>query len=114
MSFLNRTELHFMRAHIAAGARMVDFAGWDMPVMYTGILEEARAVRTAVGIFDISHMGRTRFSGAGSTALLQKLTSNDVAGLAHTQAQYSLLTNPNGGVIDDIIVYREAEEMLIW
>lgn len=89
---------------------MVDFAGWDMPVLYTGILEEARAVRTHVGLFDISHMGRIRLSGAGSTSTLQHLTSNDVSALNPSEAQYSLLMNPSGGVIDDIIVYREAEE----
>src|SRR5580700_11062794 len=93
-------------AHRRAGARMVDYAGWSMPVMYAGILEEARAVRGAIGLFDISHMGRTRISGSGATTLMQSLTSNDVASLAYTQAQYSLLTNPQGGIIDDIIVYR--------
>ncbi len=97
-------------AHIRANARMVDYAGWNMPVMYAGILEEARAVRSGVGLFDISHMGRIRVSGIGSTRLLQGLTSNDVSSLEFTQAQYSLLTNPQGGIIDDIIVYRESEE----
>src|ERR1044071_80354 len=87
-------------------ARIVDFAGWAMPVQYTGILEESRAVRTGVGLFDIGHMGRAHMAGPGALALLQRLTSNDVAALAPGQAQYSLLTNPNGGIIDDIIVYR--------
>jgi aminomethyltransferase len=89
---------------------MVDFAGWEMPVLYTGILEEARAVRNAVGLFDISHMGRTHISGDGATALLQSLTSNDVAALRPSEAHYSLLTNPQGGIIDDIIVYRRGED----
>ena len=97
-------------AHLLVNARMVDYAGWNMPVMYAGILEEARAVRNSTGLFDISHMGRTRIYGPGATALLQSLTSNDVASLVYTQAQYSLLTNLQGGIIDDIIVYREAEE----
>jgi aminomethyltransferase len=105
---LRKTPLH--NAHLSLKARMVDFAGWDMPVLYTSILEEARAVRNKAGIFDISHMGRTRVFGAGATSLLQALTSNDVAALKPSHAQYSLLTNPNGGIIDDIIVYREAEE----
>jgi aminomethyltransferase len=95
--------------HVALGARMVDFAGWAMPVMYTGILEESRAVRQSSGIFDISHMGRIRVEGPAATALLQKVTSNDVAALATSYAQYSLLTNPEGGIIDDIIVYRQSE-----
>ena len=91
-------------------ARMVDFAGWDMPVLYTSILDEARAVRTGTGLFDISHMGRIRLFGDGTTALLQSLTSNNVEALSPSEAQYSLLTNAEGGVIDDIIVYRESEE----
>lgn len=107
-SELKRTPLY--EAHVALSARIVDFAGWAMPVLYTGILEESRAVRAGVGIFDISHMGRTRISGPGATALLQSLTSNDVAALAPSEAQYSLLTNPEGGIVDDIIVYRESDE----
>ncbi len=96
-------------AHVALNARMVDFAGWSMPVMYAGILDEVRAVRTGIGLFDISHMGRIRVIGEEATSLLQAVTSNDVSSLAYTQAQYSLLTNPDGGIIDDIIVYRQAE-----
>jgi aminomethyltransferase len=105
---LRRTPLY--EAHRDAGARMVDFAGWEMPILYTGILEEARAVRSDVGLFDISHMGRTRIVGDGATALLQSLTSNDAAALSPSEAQYSLLTNPQGGIIDDIIVYREGDD----
>ena len=105
---LRKTPLH--SAHLALGARMVEFAGWDMPVLYGGILEEARAVRHRSGIFDISHMGRFALSGEGSTARLQSITTNDVAALQPGSAHYSLLTNPNGGVIDDIIVYRHEAE----
>ncbi|HLV80565.1 MAG TPA: glycine cleavage system aminomethyltransferase GcvT, partial [Chthonomonadaceae bacterium] len=97
-------------AHRALSGRMVDFAGWEMPVLYTSILDEARAVRNAVGIFDISHMGRIVLSGTGATALLQTVTSNDVSALQPPEAQYSLLTNPQGGVVDDIIVYRQGAE----
>ncbi len=101
-------------AHINLDARMVEFAGWSMPVMYKGILEEARAVRSDVGLFDISHMGRVKLSESGATEFLQALTSNDVEALKSSEAQYSLLTNPEGGIIDDIIVYREdAEAYLI-
>jgi aminomethyltransferase len=88
---------------------MVDFAGWLMPVQYGGILDETRAVRTGVGIFDVSHMGRVRFTGAGAESLLQRLTTNDAAALGPSQAQYSMLANPDGGLVDDIIVYRLAE-----
>ena len=105
---LRRTPL--FAAHQKLSARLVDFAGWEMPVLYTGILEEARAVRSHAGIFDISHMGRIDIAGAGATALLQQLTSNDVEALSTSEAQYSLLTNPNGGIIDDIIVYKAGEE----
>jgi aminomethyltransferase len=105
---LKQTALH--RAHLALNSRMVDFAGWDLPVMYGGILDEVRAVRNDVGIFDISHMGRLRVSGQGATALLQLVTSNDVASLQPSHAHYSLLTNPTGGIIDDIIVYRAGPE----
>ncbi|MCW3099528.1 MAG: glycine cleavage system protein [Chthonomonadaceae bacterium] len=105
---LRRTPL--FAAHQKRNARLVDFAGWEMPVLYTGILEEARAVRSHAGIFDISHMGRIQVKGEGATAMLQTLTSNDVAALKPSEAQYSLLTNPSGGIIDDIIVYRAGDE----
>ncbi len=103
---LRKTPL--TQAHIDSNARMVNYAGWSMPVLYTSILEEARAVRSGIGIFDISHMGRIRIAGDNATVLLQKLTSNDVESLSPSEAQYSLLTNPSGGIIDDIIVYRES------
>jgi aminomethyltransferase len=101
--------------HVKSGARIVDFAGWAMPVTYGGILDETRAVRSAVGIFDISHMGRVRLHGAGSTDLLQRITTNDVTALSESRAQYSLLANPAGGIVDDIIVYRTggAEYMVV-
>ena len=108
MSELKHTPLY--DAHVALKGRMVEYAGWAMPVLYTGILEEARAVRNAVGIFDISHMGRVRVFGEEATAFLQKLTSNDVGALKPSSAQYSLLMNPTGGIIDDIIVYREDRD----
>ncbi len=95
-------------AHTSLNAKIVDFAGWAMPVLYTGILEEARAVRSHSGIFDISHMGRIIVSGDGATGFLQSLTSNDVEALKPSEAQYSLLTNKDGGIIDDIIVYRQT------
>lgn len=107
-SDLSKTPLHL--AHLELKGRMVEYAGWDMPVLYTSILDETRAVRQNVGLFDISHMGRIRVLGEGATDYLQSLTSNDVASLESGSAHYSLLTNPNGGIIDDIIVYREAAE----
>jgi aminomethyltransferase len=110
---LRRTPLNNL--HRELKGRLVPFAGWEMPVQYAGILEESRAVRTAAGMFDISHMGRVDVSGPGALNLLQSLATNDVAALSPGQAHYSLLTNPRGGVIDDIIVYRvgEAEFLVV-
>lgn len=111
-SDLKRTPLYAV--HLAAGARMIPFAGWSMPVSYQGILDEARAVRQHAGIFDISHMGRFRIQGAEAPAVVQFVTSNDVLRLTPGDAQYSLLMTPQGGIIDDIIVYRvRSQEFLI-
>ena len=101
---LRRTPLY--AAHVAAGARMVPFGGWEMPVQYAGILEEHRTVRRAVGLFDVSHMGEFEVTGAGAVATLQTLTTNDVAALEVGQVQYSLLCDPAGGIVDDLTVYR--------
>lgn len=92
--------------HRALGARMVPFAGWEMPVQYEGILAEHKAVRTAAGLFDLGHMGQVEVSGPDALAFLQYSTSNDVSGLEPGQAKYGLLQNDTGGVVDDIIVYR--------
>lgn len=97
-------------AHEALGARLVPFAGWNMPVQYTGILAEHHAVRSAAGIFDISHMGQFLVSGPGSAAWLNRLLTNDIDLLAPGQGQYTLMLNERGGVIDDLIAYRSGEE----
>ena len=101
---LKRTPLH--EAHLRAGARMVPFGGWDMPVQYRGIIEEHRTVRSAVGLFDVSHMGEFEIEGPDALATLQALTTNDVAALEIGQVQYSLLCYPHGGVVDDLTLYR--------
>ena len=85
---------------------MIDFAGWEMPVQYRGIVDEHRAVRSRAGLFDVSHMGEIEVRGDGATAFCQCMTANDVSRLAVFQAQYNLLLNERGGVIDDVIVYR--------
>lgn len=108
---IRRTPL--AEVHPRMGARMVEFAGWWMPVQYSGIIQEARAVRQQVGMFDISHMGRFHLYGADAISALEKLTTNDVSALTDGSAQYSLLTNPQGGVIDDIIVYRLTADHLL-
>src|SRR4051794_9235536 len=105
---LQRTPLY--GCHLEAAARMVDFAGWEMPVQYTGVIEEHRAVRTAAGLFDVSHMGEVRVRGAGAEAFLQRLTPNDVARLVPGRAHYSGLLNERGTYLDDILVYRLAAD----
>src|SRR5947209_3032524 len=92
--------------HVARGARMVEFAGWDMPVQYTGIVAEHTAVRTAAGLFDISHMGRLSFAGADSLDLIQYVFTNNAATLQEGQVRYGLICNERGGIRDDVLVYR--------
>jgi aminomethyltransferase len=92
--------------HVAHGARMVDFGGWDMPVQYSGIVEEHAAVRTAAGMFDVSHMGRLSFGGTGVLDLLQFVYTNNAATMKDMQVRYGLICNPQGGVRDDVLVYR--------
>lgn len=99
-----RTPLH--DEHLKLGAKMVEFAGWEMPVMYSGVIDEHKAVREAAGLFDVSHMGQIEVTGKGATDYVQYLTTNDARKLVDGQAQYSILCRDNGGVIDDIIVYR--------
>jgi len=101
---LLRTPLY--DRHVAAGARMVPFAGWEMPVQYAGVIPEHRAVRTDSGVFDVSHMGELEVEGPRAPELLQSLLSNDLDRIAPGEAQYTLLTNERGGIVDDLIVYR--------
>ena len=101
-------ETPLNKAHKALGARMVEFAGWEMPVQYESALQEHIAVRKAVGLFDVSHMGRVRIKGPDALGLIQRVSCNDAARLSDGQAQYSGLLNPAGGFIDDIIVHRLA------
>src|SRR6266705_1536020 len=101
---LLKTPLH--DRHVALGARMVPFAGWEMPVQYEGVIPEHRVVRADCGVFDVSHMGEFEVEGPRATALLQAALSNDLDKIDPGQAQYTLLTNERGGIIDDLIVYR--------
>ncbi len=95
--------------HIELGARMVPFAGWKMPVQYEGVIAEHNTVRTKAGLFDLCHMGQFLLTGPDALAFLQYTTTNDLSTLEPGQAKYTLLSNPEGGVIDDIIVYRNPE-----
>src|SRR5438309_9322054 len=98
-----RTPLY--EAHLASGGRMVEFAGFDMPVQYKGVLDEHAAVRERAGMFDVSHMGEVTIDGPAAVECAQRLITNDLSKCAEGQAQYSALCNEKGGVIDDIIVY---------
>ena len=96
--------------HIALGAKMVPFAGYNMPVSYTGLNDEHATVRNSVGVFDVSHMGEFILKGDNALALIQKVTSNDASVLVDGKAQYSCLPNNDGGIVDDLIVYRINEK----
>ncbi|MGI9527686.1 MAG: glycine cleavage system aminomethyltransferase GcvT [Weeksellaceae bacterium] len=104
----------FNQIHKDLGAKMVEFAGYEMPVQYTGVNQEHMVVREKVGVFDVSHMGQFIVKGSGAEQFLQKITSNDVTKLALNQAQYSCLPNKEGGIIDDLIIYKlEENEYLL-
>jgi glycine cleavage system T protein (aminomethyltransferase) len=109
---LRRTPLY--ERHAALGARIVPFAGWEMPVQYTSIADEHRAVRDDAGVFDVSHMGQLKLVGDSAHAYLQSRLSNDLDRIEDGQAQYTLLTNERGGIVDDLIAYRRgADEYLL-
>lgn len=103
-----RTALY--EKHISLGAKMVPFAGFEMPVQYSGVTEEHFAVREKVGIFDVSHMGQFFVEGPGAKDLLQYVTTNDITTLEDGKAQYTCLPNGNGGIVDDLIVYKMADQ----
>jgi aminomethyltransferase len=110
-SDLKRSPLH--AEHVAAGAKLVPFAGWEMPIQYSGIREEHVAVRTDVGIFDVSHMGQVVISGRQAQERLQRLVSSDVRRIPEGGAQYSLLCNEQGHVLDDLFLYRLGESRFL-
>lgn len=99
--------------HVDAGAKIVPFAGWEMPVFYDGIMEEHVAVRTHAGVFDVSHMGRIEIEGPGSLHFLQRLLSNDVSRLASGRAQYTLLLDGEAGILDDLMLYRLGSDRFL-
>ena len=105
---LKRTPLY--EVHRAAGAKFVDFGGWEMPVQYSGIIDEHKTVRSAVGLFDVSHMGQIEIIGPRALDVVQRLTTNDASKLDVFQVQYSTLCYPHGGIVDDLTVYRLGPE----
>ena len=105
---MKRTPL--FEGHHVAGGRLVDFAGWEMPMQYTGVVDEYQTVRTTAGLFDVSHMGRIVVSGDGALSFLQRMTTNNVAKLGVLESQYSMICNETGGIKDDIFVYRKTPQ----
>ncbi len=108
MDALKRTPFYDLYSDFAE-SRCIDFGGWELPVQFTGIVKEHEAVRQQAGLFDVSHMGEFMVIGSGAEAFLQKMTTNDVSRLSDGAAQYTLLCYPNGGVVDDLLVYRLSE-----
>ena len=109
---LKKTPLN--EVHRTLGGKMVDFGGWDMPVQYkAGVIEEHMATRTRAGLFDVSHMGEIWVEGRDAIPFVNRITTNDVTKLVDGQAHYSTLTNENGGVVDDLLVYRFNDEKLL-
>jgi aminomethyltransferase len=111
MQTLKRTPFHDF--HRAAGAKLVEFAGFEMPLRYTGDQREHQCVRERAGLFDISHMGEFRVSGAGAAAFLDRMVTNDVAALEIGQALYSPMCRPDGGIVDDLLVYRLPDRYMV-
>ncbi|MBE9532152.1 MAG: glycine cleavage system aminomethyltransferase GcvT, partial [Proteobacteria bacterium] len=105
---LKRTPLYDV--HQSLGATIVDFAGFEMPVKYSSLVEEHHAVRRRCGLFDVSHMGEIELRGHNAFFAVQWLTSNNIGRIGDSQSQYTLLCNPEGGVVDDVIVYRLKED----
>lgn len=108
---MKKTALH--TKHVGLGAKMVPFAGFDMPVHYTGVKEEHLAVRNSLGVFDVSHMGEFFIKGSEAVELLQKITSNDVAKLKPGKVQYTCMPNGKGGIVDDVLLYCVSETVFI-
>ncbi len=110
-SKLAQTPLH--ASHVAAGAKMVPFAGYEMPVQYTGVIDEHLNVRTNVGLFDVSHMGEVEFRGPGAAEVLSTIVTQDITSLADGQACYTVMCTPDAGIIDDLVVYRFAADHVL-
>jgi aminomethyltransferase len=102
-------ETALTSVHIALGAKMAEFAGYNMPISYSGINNEHLQVRKSIGVFDVSHMGEFILKGEKALDLIQLVTTNDASKLSDGKVQYSCLPNDNGGIVDDLLVYRIAE-----
>lgn len=111
--FKKMKDITLVKKHIALGAKMVPFAGFNMPVQYEGVTIEHETVRNAVGVFDVSHMGEFLLTGADALDLIQRITTNDASSLTVGRAQYSCLPNGKGGIVDDLIIYRIKDEQYL-
>ena len=108
---MKRTPLY--TKHVELGAKMVDFAGYQMPIQYTGIIQEHNAVRHSAGLFDVSHMGEFIITGDGAEVFLDYITINDVVSVQPWQAQYSAMSYEDGGIIDDLLIYRYPDHFML-
>jgi aminomethyltransferase len=108
---MNRTPLY--QQHHLAGAKLIGFAGWEMPIHYSGVIDEYQTVRTGVGLFDVSHMGRITVSARGACAFLERITTTAVSTLGIGQARYGMICNDRGGIKDDVFVYRTGDETFL-
>src|SRR5687767_5338601 len=108
---LKRTPFH--EFHVAAGAKLVDFVGWEMPILYRGIVEEHEHTRNSGSLFDVSHMGRLHFTGPDAATFLDRVLTRNVADQKVGQSRYSLVCNEAGGVMDDVIVSRDQKHWLV-
>ena len=106
-------ETALTRTHIDLGAKMTEFAGYNMPIVYSGVTEEHQKVREGVGVFDVSHMGEFLLSGDNAIDLIQKISTNDASKLVDGQAQYSCMTNEKGGIVDDLLIYRQSADQFM-
>ena len=105
---LKKSPLH--ERHVALGAKFAEFGGWEMPLEYSGVVAEHTAVRTSVGVFDVSHLGKATVKGPGAAAYVNSCLTNDLGKIAPGQAQYTLCCAENGGVVDDLIAYLHADD----
>src|SRR6476661_5264301 len=102
-----------LEEHRRLGGRLIDFGGWELPVQYTGVMDEHLACREACGLFDVSHMGEVEVEGADSEAFLNHLVSNNVSKLSVGQAQYTVMCHESGGIVDDLVIYRRGPQKFL-
>src|SRR6201997_4692863 len=108
---LKRTALY--EEHVRLGGRLIDFGGWELPVQYSGVMDEHLACRSTAGLFDVSHMGEVHVEGSDAESFLNYLVTNNVAKLAVGQAQYTVMCHKTGGIVDDLVIYRRSADRFL-